>query len=1269
MRDTGLFKDVIVAKELTEEYKAFSPKSEVFANKEERERLKLMCLKYGEKLYPNAKYGEHPLGYDDSQALIIFDHNVPNNTLPIIWASPRNEKTKGVVWYPLWERKCIPDSSIAVKTAYKSTYTEKPKPENTVKENLDSIRNHPSLRFYIPLNCGETIYSRESDNDLEQEVNKFINGTSSVLLLLGDSGSGKSTFCTHLALRLIDQCQKDDNSPLPVLIRLGSAKSAIEHCRLIEYQFEGIGLFSTNIATLKKDKTFVFILDGYDELGENENIITTNKIAEWNAKVIITCRTQYLEKVDDYHSLFSKTDLVSHIRDPLSFRTLYVIPFSDKQVDSYLEKYAPTTLSDDKKWKDIKTYKDKITSIYNLKELSANPLLLSIITQTLPKSNIIDTFSRDKLYEEFFVQWFDREEARLKIKFNRKLFFEFAEKLAFEMFLAGRTDIVYEMNKSLFDECKEKQDNFCAFFTSDNQKVVQARTGCPIQRTGDDKYRFMHKSFQEFCVARKLCVELKENNWGNLNKRLLTEEPAIVHFLSEMDITKENLLAILVKSKTNGDIETASSNAATILNAMRFPFSGLNLSGVRIPRADLSDSVLHQTNFSKSNLSSVTFTNAFLKDADLSSSRMENVKFGEKASLKGNSSLVFSLSFSPDGKILASGSCDNPIQLWEIDSCKNIKKLRGHIDPVHSVSFSHNGKILASGSRDKTIRLWDVKSGKTIKTLKGHGDYVLSVSFRPDGKILASGSCDTTIRLWNVERGKTIKTLRGHSSSVNSISFMPDGKILASGSSDKTIRLWNVERGKTIKTLRGHSSSVNSISFMPDGKILASGSSDKTIRLWDVKSGKTIKTLEGHRGPIYSISFSPDGKILASGSFDEALHLWEVESGKHLKTLMGQSSNIYSVSFSPDGKLLASAGHRKTIYLWEIEMENYLKTLIWHKGPINSLSFSPGGKLLASAGGDNIILLWEVDSKKHIKKFESHNTRICYGVIFSPDGKILASPGANGVPILLWDVASGKHIKTLKGYSGVDVSSSSFRPSISFSPDGKMLASGVDGKTILLWEVVSGKLIKTLKGHSGNVLGITFSSDGKILTSAGKDKAILLWEVASGKHIKTLELCTNNYVNGVSFSPDGKILASTGGYNEPILLWEVASGKHIKTIEWHKDSPACLSFSSDGKILISGNLDNTICLWEVASGKCIKKLEGHNGYVYSVSISPEAKMLASGSADCSIKLWNITNIKKDILLVWSSNFHLFCKGMKARNVKGLSETNRLLLTQRAAILD
>ena len=193
-------------------------------------------------------------------------------------------------------------------------------------------------------------------------------------------------------------------------------------------------------------------------------------------------------------------------------------------------------------------------------------------------------------------------------------------------------------------------------------------------------------------------------------------------------------------------------------------------------------------------------------------------------------------------------------------------KVVGHTAQVTSLAFKPNSYLLASGSGDNTIRLWDVGDRdklRHVSTLRGHTKFVASVAWSPDGRTLASGSSDGTVRLWNPNNGINFAVLRGHTAAITCVAWSPDGRILASGGRDNTIRLWDPDTHGTRRVLRGHTDHVLSLAFHPNGQTLASGSLDETIRLWNPNTGALKATLTGYIGNRNTLAFSPDGQILA----------------------------------------------------------------------------------------------------------------------------------------------------------------------------------------------------------------------------------------------------------------------------------------------------------------------------------------------------------------------------------------------------------------------
>ncbi|MBW4560032.1 MAG: hypothetical protein KME32_02555 [Mojavia pulchra JT2-VF2] len=591
--------------------------------------------------------------------------------------------------------------------------------------------------------------------------------------------------------------------------------------------------------------------------------------------------------------------------------------------------------------------------------------------------------------------------------------------------------------------------------------------------------------------------------------------------------------------------------------------------------------------------------------------------------LEGHSDIVWGVTFSPDGQMLASGSTDQTVKIWHVDG-SILQTLKGHSDAITSVSFSPDGQTIASASLDKTVQIWrknpftGVFDARPYKTLKGHGDWLYSVSFSLDGELLATGSKDATIKLWRKD-GSLAKILKGHQGWVNWVTFSPDGKFIASASEDKTVKIWRRD-GSLVTTLQGHRQAITTVAFSTNGQLLASGSRDKTVKLWrqernSSKDGfefRPSKTLQQHSGTIWSLNFSSDGKKLASGSDDNTINLWSV-TGALLKTFKGHSDAVAGVAFSPDNKLLASASYDKTVKLWRLDAPT-IPILRGHKERVLSVAWSPDGQMLASGSRDRTIKLWQRDASggkletRLYKTLLGHTDKVP-SVSFDPNGEILASASYDKT-VKLWR-RDGTLLKTLEGHSD-SVNA------VNFSPDGQLLASSSKDKTIKLWKR-DGRLIRTLVGHSGWVNSVNFSPDGQIFASASDDQTVKLWR-RDGTLLKTFSP-HESWVLGVSFSPTDQLLASAS-WDNTVKLWR-RDGTLLKTLlKGYSDSVNAVSFSPNGELLAAASWDRTVKLWS-REGKLIKSLTGHHGAVLGISFSPNGQTLASASDDKTIILWNL----------------------------------------------
>ncbi|KAF9096449.1 hypothetical protein BGX27_001128 [Mortierella sp. AM989] len=838
-----------------------------------------------------------------------------------------------------------------------------PQPPSVTLTLLDRVQNKPEVEgdlrklrqqrlkeredvFYIPPQAKANLNA--SDDvlfDLTEVVEEFLaSNEQKVLLLLGDSGSGKSTFNHKIEHNLWQKYEKD-KSRIPLFIDLSAIERPDQD--MIVKQLRKFDLSDSQIRELKAYRDFVVICDGYDESQEKHNLYRTNRLnqkGEWQVKMVVSCRSEYIGL--DYRDLFQPS------KDITQFREAVIAPFSRLRVNDYVEKYV---ISKTPLWT-TKQYMEVLDQIPSLQELVKNPFLLTLSLEVLPRlvdlaNNLKATkVTRVTLYDEFVVLWLEQGKKRLGNKgLDRQERADF-ERLTDEGFTQNGIIFLTDMAKAIYKNqagnpvvtYSRKRDQGTwkeAFFSRENESQLLLEAS-PLTRSGI-QYRFIHKSLLEYFFTRsvfepqtgkeksvqavaptrrgsassdfsfddKLVPEEEEPVTTQpptidppLSWRSFVAEPSVLDFLSERvqqeTVFKEQLLAMIDQSKADRGMRKAAANAITILVRAGVVFNRADLKGIQIPGADLTGGQFDSAQLQGADLRKTNLRNIWLRQANLSKAQMKGVAFGEWPYLEVEGE-VTTCTYSPNGETFALGLNSGEVKVYETTSWVEIHNFSGHIFGSLGVAYSPSGRQIASGSDDKTVRLWDVQTGAPGPILSEHTGSIGSVAYSPSGHQIASGSADKTRPYRRGSQRGTFSErppdrLRQFGQDGTALGCANRGHQIASGSWDKTVRLWQTQTGAPGLVLSGHTDGVHSAAYSPSGRQIASGSEDKTVRLWDARSGQCLAFVEGNPSPVQSIVWNADlkGGYLATGGEDKSVRVWRItQQADHYYIYLYWSSN------------------------------------------------------------------------------------------------------------------------------------------------------------------------------------------------------------------------------------------------------------------------------------------------------------------------------------------------------------------------------------------
>jgi WD40 repeat protein/serine/threonine protein kinase/tetratricopeptide (TPR) repeat protein len=594
--------------------------------------------------------------------------------------------------------------------------------------------------------------------------------------------------------------------------------------------------------------------------------------------------------------------------------------------------------------------------------------------------------------------------------------------------------------------------------------------------------------------------------------------------------------------------------------------------------------------------------------------------------LRGHRGEVYAAAFHPDGRQLATAGFDGTVRFWECATGRQVREFTS--GSTLSITFSPDGATLATGSVDGLVSLWDVATGKLNRAFPAHDFGVFDLAFSPDGRTLATAG--RSVKLWDVGTRGAARLLGGPEEEgfeIRSVAFSPDGKILASARNrnmppSHVVDVWEADTGKRLHTIPSPNGAwVHDLAFAPDGRRLTLAAGYEGVVTWDA-TGREAARISGHTGEVFRVAYSGDGRFLASGAGDDQISIWDAKTNQRLRVLEGRVAGAGSLVLTHSGSSVAVACGTDTVFLWELEKRPSEVMIEGHRGDVVVATFSPDGTVLASCGKDRIVRLWDVARRTVRHTLRGHRDML-FGVAFSPDGKQLASASHDGT-VILWDTTRGEVLRTFTGHKSPVLS-------VAFHPDGRRIASagGDDlGREsardcrVLVWEVDSGRELLHLEGHAGQVRWVTFSPDGRHLASSGHyDGTVRIWDAETGQPLRTLNTGSDG-AGLLAFSPDGGTLAATTQSGGTVKLWNLSDGSERLTLRGHRGSVWGVTFSPDGRRLASAGTDRSVRIWDAQSGQELLQLKGHTSFTTSAAFHPDGRKLASSSHDQTVRIWD-----------------------------------------------
>ncbi|WP_344619662.1 hypothetical protein [Dactylosporangium salmoneum] len=554
-----------------------------------------------------------------------------------------------------------------------------------------------------------------------------------------------------------------------------------------------------------------------------------------------------------------------------------------------------------------------------------------------------------------------------------------------------------------------------------------------------------------------------------------------------------------------------------------------------------------------------------------------------------------------DGRtLLATGSHDRTVRVWDPATGTELRRLTGHTDRVRAVCpIEVDGRtLLATGSHDRTVRVWDPVTGTELRRLTGHTDRVRAVCpIEVDGRTLLATGSGGMVRVWDPATGTELRRFTGRTGGVWVLCPVEvEGRTLLATGDDRTVRVWDPATGTELRQLTGHTGGVDALCPVEvDGRTLLATGHARTVRVWDPATGTELRQLTGHTDRVRALCpVEVDGRtLLATGSRDGTVRVWDPATGTELRQLTGHTGGVDAVCpVEVDGRaLLATGSDDRTVRMWDPGTE--LRRLTGHTGWVDAVCpiEVDGRTLLVTGSHDWAVRVWDPATGTELRQLTGHTDRVLAACAVELQGRTLLATSSGGT-VRIWDPATGTELRQVTGHTGWVLAA------CAVEVDGRtLLATGSRDGTVRIWDPATGTELRQVTGHTGWVDAVCpVEVDGRTLLVTGShDRTVRVWDPATATELRRLTGHTGWVLAACAVEVDGRTLLATSS-GGTVRIWDPATGTELRQLTGHTDRVRALyPVQVDSRTLLATGDDGTVRVWDPGTGQLIYRVPVHHG--------------------------------------------------------------------------